>query len=119
MPIKMFNKKGVSPLIATIVLVALAVAIGASFVSYAGTYFEQKSSGKTGCKDYLVNFFELDKTKNFCEAQSGIPYAAKFEYDKKAVSKSGCYVSIASGTSRICDGQHFVDETWVPSNAEI
>ena len=116
----MFNKKGISPLIATMLLVALAVAIGASFVSYAGFYFEQKPSGKADCKDYLINFFELDKTKSFCAAQAGVPYAAKFEYNGNPVPKSGCYVSIASGTSRICDGKHIVDGTWIPSkDAEI
>jgi len=116
----MFNKKGISPIIATMLLVAFAVAIGASFVSYAGFYFEQKSSDKADCKNYLINFFELDKTKSFCAAQSSVPYAAKFEYTNKPVSKSGCYVSIASGTSRICDGKNLVGDTWIPSKgAEI
>lgn len=116
---KMLNKRGISPLIATALLVAVAVAIGASVVSYGGVYFEQRSSGKADCKEYMINFFELDKTKSSC-AQSQIPYAAKFEYTSKPASKSDCYVSIASGTSRICDGKELVEETWVPSkDAEI
>ena len=112
----MFNKRGISPIIATMLLVALAVAVGTSFVSYAGSYFEQKSINKAAeCKDYLINFFELDKAKSFCEAQSNAPYAVKFGYNSKPVSQSKCYISVASGTSRICNGKILADNTWIQS----
>lgn len=112
----MNNKRGISPIIATMLLVAFAVAVGASFVSFAGFYFETKSLNKTiGCKDYIIDFFELDRTKDFCILQFEVPFALKFEFGRKPSSTSNCYVSVASGTSKLCNAEPFVDKTWIPS----
>ena len=116
----MFNKKGLSPIIATTLLVALAVALGASFVTYAGALFEKKGAGKAECSDYLVNFFELDSTKNSCTSQPGTPVALKFNQDSKQDAPTDCYISVASGTSRICNTKVvYINNTWVPSNFKI
>ena len=116
----MLSKRGLSPLIATTLLVALAVALGASFVTYAGALFEKRSAGKTECSDYLVNFFEVDSTKNSCTSQIGNPIALKFNQDNKKDMPTSCYVNIASGTSRICNKKVlYINNTWVPSNFKI
>ena len=116
----MFNKKGLSPIIATTLLVALAVALGASFVTYTGALFEKKGAGKTECSDFLVNFFELDSTKNSCTSKSGTPVALKFNQGDKKDLQTDCYVSIASGTSRLCNTKVvYINNTWVPSNFKI
>ncbi len=115
----MFNKLGVSPIIATMLLVALAIAIGASLVSYAGFYFEKKPAGLTGCRNYMVNLLELDKSREYCVFQFKVPIAFKLQTTPKKV-ENNCYLSIASGTTKICDvSESFVDKTWVVSETEV
>lgn len=113
----MFNKKSMNPLISTTLLVAFAAAIGASFVSYAGFYFETKSLNKAlECDNYIVDFFGLDKTKTFCTYKFTLPLAVKFGYKNKPVSETNCYISIASGTSQICSAEKLlINKTWIPS----
>jgi|SRR3989338_5363244 len=112
----MKSKRGMSPLIATMLLVALAVAIGTSFVSYVGLYIEKNSANSTiECKSYIVDLFELDRTKDAC-SQLKNPLAMKFWDSKKSASETECYISIASGTTRICNAQPLIMEsTWAPS----
>lgn len=115
----MINKKGISPLISTILLVALAVAIGTSIVSYSGKYFESQSLNKNlECRDYGVAFFELDKSKNTCSGFKS-QLLLKFWGDKnKPLSEKECYASVASGTSHICNAKPvFIDKTWTIADA--
>lgn len=112
----MFNKKGINPLIATMLLVALAVAIGTSFVSYAGVYFQSKLLKDEGCKSYFVDFFELNRQKSICASQLNAPFALKFEHGNKQAMKTECYVSIASGTGQLCNAKAiFFNNTWIIS----
>ena len=114
----MFNKKGINPVIATILLVSFAVAIGVSFVSFAGSYVENKSTNKASdCKEYILDFFELDSTKQLCQSKFRIPFSMKFWYKDKPKPETDCYVNIASGTSRICSVKsNLTEKTWAPSN---
>lgn len=112
----MINKRGISPLIATMLLVALAVAIGVSFVSYAGVYFNSKSTNKSQCAEYSVDFFLRDNSKPQC-ARFGSAYLLKFWDKDKPSSDSGCYLSTASGTSSICNAQNsLTDNTWATTS---
>jgi hypothetical protein len=111
----MSDKKGLSPIISTTLLVALAVAVGVSIVTYAGVLFEKKSLDRL-CNNYVIDFFELDNTKNVCISQFELPLALKFKHDTKPTKETDCYISIASGTSRICNTKEFsINNTWVPS----
>ena len=107
------KKRAMSPLIATMLLVALAVAIGTSFVSYFGVYFQNKSPNKTAdCQEYGVNFFKLDKSKGAC-SQFNTQYVLKFWNKTEPISESGCYVSVSSGKGQICHAQKpLTDNVW-------
>ena len=113
----MHNKRGMSPIIATIMLVAFVVAVGVSFVSFAGSYVEQKSGNKTSaCKEYALDFFQLDKTKQICVSKFEAPFSIKFWSSNKPKTDTECYVNVASGTSKICNAEGVITEkAWTPS----
>ena len=111
----MLRKKGMSPLIATILLLALAVALGSSLVSYAGFYFQTKPANTTiGCKYYVINFLGLDKSKELCTTKFKTTLALKILDKNKKLTENECYSIIASGSSNICNlDQSLVDNTWI------
>ena len=68
------NKKGVSPLIATVLLIAFAVALGAVVMNWGRGYVEdtqdfarERSDAEITCTtDISLDVVEIDLTKQFC-----------------------------------------------------
>ena len=68
------NKRGISPLIATVLLIAFAVALGAvvmtwgkSYITNLTTYAEEKSAGEMKCDMQVrINFAYVDNQKELC-----------------------------------------------------
>ncbi|MBR9676511.1 hypothetical protein GOV04_00025 [Candidatus Woesearchaeota archaeon] len=68
------NKKGVSPLIATVLLIAFAVALGAIVMNWGRTYVEEQtdnaqelSDQKTTCSfDVNIKILEISNQKKLC-----------------------------------------------------
>jgi len=63
-----------SPLIATILLIAFAVSIGAVIMSYGNAYYsEEPTTEKTPdeiCKDVIIEFYEIDGLPQICLSQT-------------------------------------------------
>ncbi|MEK6946533.1 MAG: archaellin/type IV pilin N-terminal domain-containing protein [Nanoarchaeota archaeon] len=111
----MLNKKGISPLITTILLISFVVAFGASFVTFAGSYYQGSVLNKSvECKDYLINFIELNKENVECASKSKFPYALAVSYKNEPWSDFECYTNKASATSRVCDTNIPLGKIWVP-----
>jgi flagellin-like protein len=75
----MFNKKGVSPLVATILLVAFSVGLGALVMSWGEDYIEQKAGFvqggdevKTGCDSVDMDLIRIGGVPQVCRTQNSI-----------------------------------------------
>jgi len=79
---KLNTKKGVSPLVATILLVAFAIALGAVVMSYGSAYYSNKQVGGAivttspieQCEDVVINIYKIGGKQQICfggEAQDG------------------------------------------------
>jgi flagellin-like protein len=74
MKMKRFNKKGVSPLIATVLLIAFAVALGAvvmnwgrAYVEDTATFAQQKSDTEIKCSnDARMEFLMINNVRKIC-----------------------------------------------------
>lgn len=75
----MYSKKGVSPLVATILLVAFSVGLGALVMSWGEEYIEQKAEfvqgvqeAKSGCESIDLSFIEIGGKKQICKTGNTI-----------------------------------------------
>mgnify|MGYP001772930618 CR=1 FL=1 len=100
-------KKGISPLIATIVLIALTVAIGAMIVGWGRSYVQQKSE----CLGYELNILRgiVDTTNNkvilTVENTGTKTIDSNIDRDRFEfiVDIAGSLVSCKIGSSNICN----------------
>ena len=82
------SKKGVSPLVATILLIAFAVALGAVVMSYGSSYYEESGSGEAVsgsgeelCGDINLQVHKVNNINQLCYKEQG---AIKFTLINKA-----------------------------------
>ncbi|MBW3018726.1 hypothetical protein KY329_00890 [Candidatus Woesearchaeota archaeon] len=75
----MFNKKGVSPLVATVILVAFSVGLGALVMSWGEGYIEQQatfvqgaSEVKTGCDAVDLDLIKIGGIPQVCRTSDTI-----------------------------------------------
>ena len=115
---KMLYKKGMSPIIATILLIALAVSIGATVISLGGIYWEKIKLGDGGCSNFQISAFELEKGKE-CQ---GYKYETILNFYTLNETKTDpqCYSGIATGEAKICvKREGILDYTWIPIKDHI
>jgi hypothetical protein len=109
---KMF-KRGISPLIATMLLISLSVSIGATIMSVGGLYYEKvKLEGPT-CSKVLINAFELGDDR---KCQSNIPKSILNFYDvNENIGTPECYEVVATGKGEVCTTSNVIlNVTWSP-----
>jgi len=107
----MFNKKGMSPLIATILLIALAVSIGATIMSVGGIYYENFKVDKSSCSRSLVTFFELKKN-TACQDYE-LSSILNFYRSDDTVGNLKCYDQVGTGKGDFCiESETLFDKTW-------
>ncbi|MBR9705460.1 hypothetical protein GOV14_00330 [Candidatus Pacearchaeota archaeon] len=96
----MNNKRGVSPLAITIVLIALAVSIGAVIMNLGGIYVKKIQSQDLECKKVFINSFELEKTPQCKNIQfDPIVY---FFLNNQTENDIQCYQRSLIGKGDIC-----------------
>ena len=108
-PVIFFNgKKGVSPLIATVLLIAFAVALGAvimnwgrSFVQERTTDVEETTKTETSCSlDVQLKVTEISGTPQVCYGGSGSNGYIEFTIEnqgKKAIESLGIVIGGSNG----------------------
>ncbi len=64
------SKRGMSPLIATVLLIAFAVSIGAVIMSYGNAYYSEEQSGNedtdTFCRRVNLDIYQIDGVPQLC-----------------------------------------------------
>ena len=111
-------KKGISPIIATILLIALAVSIGATIISFGGVYWEKVKLGDSSCSKILINAFELEDKKQ-CESYR-FKSIIKFYYINETPTYPQCYSGVATGTGDICKTSDIhLESSWAPTDNNI
>jgi len=112
MPQKMF-KRGISPLVATILLISVAISIGATVMSFGGTFYESVRTGKSLCSKAVVSAFTLEngrECQNY-ESESIINFYKAGEN----VETPNCYKQVGTGRGNLCLGLDEVfNNTWIP-----
>lgn len=75
----MLNKRGVSPLVATILLVAFSIGLGALVMSWGEEYIEQKAEfvqgvgeAKTGCNAVEFSLIQIGGVPQVCKTADSI-----------------------------------------------
>tara|TARA_Y100000310_G_C20674597_1_gene812230 strand:- start:1610 stop:1963 length:354 start_codon:yes stop_codon:yes gene_type:complete len=111
-------KKGISPLVATILLIAFAVSIGATVMSFGGVYYEKYRGEKVSCSKSLISTFELEdkeQCRNY-EFKSILNFYSAGE----DVETPECYKETGTGKGDLCSTSEKVfDNTWIPTKITI
>lgn len=111
---KKLFKRGMSPIIATVLLIALAVSIGATIMSLGGIYYEKLAGGDSSCSEILINAYELEggeQCKNYA-----FKSFVNFYSINETVILPQCYKGIATGKGDICaDSEKLLEFSWVPT----
>jgi flagellin-like protein len=68
--VKKLFKKGISPLVVTIILIAFAVSLGGFVTSLGGVYYEKLRLQDSNCYEILINAFELEGQKQCSDYES-------------------------------------------------
>ncbi len=108
------GKRGVSPLIATVLLIAFAVALGAVIMNWGRGFVQERTSDvekttkiETGCAlDVQLKVSEIDGTPQLCYGGSGAAGQINFTLDnqgKKDVKDIGIVVGGASGIYQLAN----------------
>ena len=70
----MFNKRGISPLFATILLIAFSIALGAVVMSWGEAYIEEKAEFakgvqevSRGCNNVFFSILSVKATPQICQ----------------------------------------------------
>ena len=100
------SKKGMGPLIATILLIAFAVSIGAVIISYGPSIIRQEDDR---CSRVLINAYQLEEKKE-CENYEFKSLIKLYRLDE-SLSSLQCYNVIATGKGDICITQEFTPDT--------
>ena len=115
---KGLSKRGMSPMIATILLITLAVSIGATVISLGGFYYEKVISGDSDCSKVLINVFNIENKKQ-CE-EYRFESIIKFYYINETPTTPQCYSGVATGTADICKSPNILlDSEWVPAESIV
>ena len=115
---KSLGKRGMSPIIATILLIAFAVSIGATITTLGGFYHEKVSSGDSDCYKVLINVFDIEN-KEQCK-DYGFKSIVKFYYINETPTTPQCYREVATGTADICRSSDILlDLDWVPAESIV
>ena len=111
MKLLIHSKKGMNPLVTTILLIAVAVAVGVTFVTYTGSFYHEKFKPED-CQDVSLSFLQLNKMSIICKDFNN-ELILSFRDD---AAKKECYTMLASGTGRVCSLAAVKDKpTWVPA----
>lgn len=110
---KRMFKRGMSPIIATVLLIAFAVSIGATVMSLGGIYYEKIRLEDASCSKVLINAFDLDngrECRNY-EHKSIL----NFYPTGKGITAPKCYSEVATGKVDICaTSDAFLNSSWTP-----
>ena len=105
------SKKGASPLIATIVLIAFAVSLGGFVMSLGGLYHDKITSGES-CEKVVVTFFELKEDEE-CKQSSRPKYVSTIFKDKESVNPPFCYQENSHMEVSSCEiPEEFYSKKW-------
>ena len=115
---KRLFKRGISPLIATMLLIALAVSIGVTVISFGGLYIEKVRIEGAECLDVQIKAFGLDDQSSQCRNYGSEPIFNFYPADEQVIEPK-CYTEIATGKGNICPPGIFLNSTWVTTNAVI
>lgn len=78
----MFNsKRGISPLVATVLLVCFAVALGGVVMSWGQDLVEEGAAGKASCFDIKLKLHELGGERKLCFGGTGASGYVDFVID--------------------------------------
>jgi len=111
-------KRGMSPIIATILLIAFAVSIGATIISQTGVVWERIRLEDSECSKVLINAFNLEKTKQ-CENYE-FESILKFYLLNETVITPTCYSIVGTGKGDICVRQDLIlGSNWAPTSIRI
>ncbi len=108
------GKKGVSPLIATVLLIAFAVALGAVIMNWGRGFVQDRTADvekttkiETGCAlDVQLKVSEIEGTPQLCYGGSGAAGQINFTIDnqgKKDIKELGIVVGGASGIYQLAN----------------
>jgi flagellin-like protein len=110
---KKLFKRGMSPIITTILLIALVVSVGATVMSFGGAYYGQLKSKDSHCSMVLLNAFELEGKKQ-CQNYEFKSIFNFYSIDEPIVPPQ-CYKGIGTGKGNICvESDELLNFTWVP-----
>lgn len=115
--VRKLYKKGASPLIATIVLIAFAVSLGGFVMSLGGFYHDKIKSMEPSCSKVFVNVFELEDS-NECAGREYNMFLNFYE-DEDKVRMPNCYKEAGKGEGNVCGNTGFLNTTWIPSGKLI
>ncbi len=115
---KKLFKKGISPIIATILLIALAVSIGATVISLGGFYYEKFRLEDSTCSEVLINAFELEEGRG-CQNYE-FKSIFNFYHPSETVVDPDCYKKVAMGKGDVCVASEvLLNYTWSPIKESI
>lgn len=110
---KKLFKRGMSPIIATMLLIALAVSIGATIMSFGGLYYEEIRLKDASCSKIIINAFELEGKKQ-CQDYEFKSIVNFYNVDE-IVTTPECYSGIATGKGDICTkSKALLNSTLIP-----
>lgn len=110
---KKLFKRGVSPIISTILLIALAVSIGAAIMSLGGAFYEDARSRGIGCSEVLINAFKLDEMSQ-CQNYEFKSILNFYRTDETVIAPA-CYKEVTAGNANICvTPETLLNFTWAP-----
>lgn len=101
------SKQGISPLIATVLLVAFSVGLGAIVMSWGEQYVEQKADfvqgvkeAVTACDEATFTILQLGETQQICYKESTIettldngPEVDIYDFSARIISAGGTYTA--------------------------
>jgi hypothetical protein len=107
-----------SPIIATMLLIALAVSIGATVMSVGGLYYEKIRLEGGVCSEVLISAFGLGRERE-CLAYEH-KSILNFYRSNDTVITPECYTGILTGKGDICTTSNaLLDSSWAPIKESI
>lgn len=111
---KSFHKRGASPLIATIVLIAFAVSLGGFVMSLGGFYHDKFKEHQTSCsKMHIRMYYRTDDLACSNFESSNI---INFYKINQLIKEPECYTEVSSGETEMCgSNEALFNQTWSPN----
>lgn len=110
------RKRGVSPLIAAVMLMVLTVVVGALIMNWVNRYVkeqvesgDQKTQGEMVCgQDVRFNLFNIDGDVLFCanESSSGVNYTEFTIENGPSKKLEGVRVRVINSDGTVCDSEN-------------